>query len=130
MNRLAAETETSPEEHTQLLTEGDKVLLEKARAGDQAALEAVEALGIELKKSRAALDIATQKQEMAYLRQVGNDILESEVADLSRFNSDQKQLIRDRIDVTQFYKNISDVYNLDAIRVALKPEIAKQSPGD
>ena len=54
-------------------------------------------------------------------------VLEAEVAQLERFNEDQKQIIIDEIKPETFYNEVSDVYSEDAIRHVLKPAIAKSA---
>lgn len=87
----------------------------------------------ELEQSKALLEEATRKTEeanrkteIAHLKQAGKMFLEAEIANLPRFNEEQKQMVIDAIDPESFYSQITDVYSEEAIAHVLKPVIAKE----
>ena len=114
-------------EQTVALSEKDRELLEQNAQQGQQTAATVDILKEELKESKAALDASTRKQEIAHLEAVGKEILEIEVADLKRFNDEQKKLIVKRIKPTSLYERISDVYKPEAVAAVLRPEVAKQA---
>ena len=109
------------------LSPEDKALLEQNAQQSQQTAQVVNILDEQLRESQAALEESQKKQALAHLEQVGKEILEIEVAELTRFNADQKELVKQRINVKALYERITDVYNPDAVATVLKPEIAKQA---
>ena len=97
---------------------------EEALKRAQAKLENTEA---SVQASKDALDAATRSTQIAHLKEKGSEVLKAEVAQLERFNEDQKKLIIAEIKPETFYNEVSDVYSEDAIRHVLKPAIAKEA---
>ena len=97
---------------------------EEALKRAQAKLENTEA---SVQASKDALDAATRSTQIAHLKEKGSEVLKAEVAQLERFNEDQKKLIIAEIKPETFFNEVSDVYSEDAIRHVLKPAIAKEA---
>ena len=81
----------------------------------------------ELDQSKAILDEATRKTQIAHLKAKGTLLIEAEVGGLSRFNEEQKQMILDDIDVVRFYDSIPDVFSEEAIRQVIRPAVHKSA---
>ena len=81
----------------------------------------------ELDESRASLDESNRKIRIAHLKSKGTSLLEGEVAGLSRFNEEQKQMILDDIDVVRFYDSIPDIFSEEAILQVIRPAVHKSA---